>query len=103
MLAAGGLVLSGCGDAISSEALAEEFAKTCATEFTGQGGPESMAEPFCDCSVEQIKEQELGPLDLVNQETMTKIGEDCMLSVMEGEGLMGGDDAAAAVEEAPAE
>ena len=102
MLAAGGLVLSGCGDAISSEALAEEFAKTCPAEMADQGIPEAMVGPLCDCFADQITEQELGPLDLVSPETMTKITEECMLNVNEGEGLMDGD-AAAAIEEAPAE
>lgn len=102
MLAAGGLALSGCGDAISSEALAEEFAKTCPAEFADQGLPDGTVEPFCDCFSDQITEKELGPFDLVSPEKMSNITEECMLSVMEGQGLMDSD-AAAAVEETPAE
>ena len=99
LLAASGLALSGCGDAVSTEELAKQFAATCVTSFTEEGGPASMAQPFCDCSVEEIKEQELGPLDLINQETMEAIGEECMISVMEGQGIPMGE----AEQEAPAE
>lgn len=79
---AGGLMLSACGGGVEKDAMLESFAAECASSFASEGGPAELAGPFCDCSVAQIKEQDLGPMDLINQEKMTAIGESCMRDVM---------------------
>ena len=98
-----GLTLAACGGAGSNEAIYEEFAKSCATSFSEEGGPAEMAEPFCDCSTAEVRAQELGPLDMINQEKMMAIGEKCMTDVLADSGIdVGGADAAPEAE-APAE
>lgn len=99
-----GLTLAACGGSdAANEAIYEEFAKSCSTSFTSEGGPAEMAGPFCECSTAEVRAQELGPLDMVNQEKMMAIGEKCMTQVMEDSGMPTGDADAAPEAEAPAE
>ncbi len=79
---AGGLLLSACGGGAGQDAMLEGFASECKTSFEAAGGSAEMATSVCDCSVEQIKEQELGLTDLNDQEKMTAIGEACAAEAM---------------------
>ncbi len=72
----GGLLLSACG-AMDKEAMYEEFGKACTSSFVSEGGPAEMAQPFCDCSLEKVKEQDLDQMDMLDQEKMTALGEAC--------------------------
>ena len=82
----GGLLLAACGDTIDNEQVYAKFESDCAPTFTEQGGPANLAEPFCDCSIAEVRERELGPMDLIDAETMTGIGEQCMAEVLEAQG-----------------
>ncbi len=86
-LITGGLLLSACGGMVDNEQMYEEFAKTCKTSFVAEGGPAEMTEPFCTCSTDKVREQELGPTDMFDQEKMTAIGEDCMNEVLAASGV----------------
>lgn len=83
-LAVGALALGGCGEVADNPEMLEEFSKTCRSTFVEEGGPANMADGFCDCSLEKVKEQELGPMDMFDQEKMTKIGEDCAKEMIAG-------------------
>ncbi|MEP0190704.1 MAG: hypothetical protein ABJP70_08780 [Erythrobacter sp.] len=76
-LTLGALALGACGEVADNPEMLEEFAKTCRSSFVEEGGPAEMADGFCDCSLDKVKEQELGPMDMFDQEKMTTIGEDC--------------------------
>ncbi|MCK0128054.1 hypothetical protein [Erythrobacter sp. F6033] len=76
-LLGGAATLSACGGLMDNEAMYQEFASTCTTSFTAEGGPAEMAKPFCDCSTAKVREQELGPMDFLDEEKMTAIGEEC--------------------------
>ncbi len=92
-LMTGGLLLSACGS-MDKEPMYAEFEKTCKSSFVSEGGPAEMAQPFCDCSLEKVKEQDMGPMDMLDQEKMTALGEACANEVLADAGL-GMDDAAA--------
>ncbi len=67
----------------SSSPMLEGFAAECQTTFLQEGGAAELAEPFCECSQARIEEQGLGPLDLINPDTMLPIGEACMNTVLD--------------------
>lgn len=67
----------------TSSPMLEGFAAECQTTFVQQGGEAELAEPFCACSQARIEEQGFGPLDLINEEKMTAVGEACMNSVLD--------------------
>ncbi|WP_298467271.1 hypothetical protein [uncultured Erythrobacter sp.] len=69
----------------SSSPMLEGFAAECQTTFLQEGGAEELAEPFCECSAARIEEQGLGPLDLINPDTMLPIGEACMNTVLDAQ------------------
>ena len=79
---AAALTLSACGGMGDKTAMYEEFESTCKTSFTAEGGPAEMAEPFCECSTAKVKEQDLGPMDMFDEEKMTSIGEACAQEVL---------------------
>ena len=94
-LTLGALALGACGEvadnpemleevAVNPEML-EEFAKTCRSSFVEEGGPAELADGFCDCSLDKMKEQELGPMDMFDQEKMTTIGKDCAKEIIEAQ------------------
>lgn len=76
-LAIGALALGGCGNVADSPEMLEKFAEECKSGFVSEGGPAEMADGFCDCSIEKVKEQELGMTDLFDQEKMKAIGLEC--------------------------
>ena len=96
---AAALLLSACdsGDSITpadpplpsspAEApdLLDGFAEVCQATFVEQGGAAELAEEFCDCSNSRIVDQDLGPADLVNEETMNAIGAACMDEVLDAQ------------------
>ena len=97
-----GLTLAACGGSgAANEAFYQEFAKSCSSSLTSEGVPAEMAKPICDCSTEEVRAQELGPLDLVNEEKMSAIAEECMNQTIPGMDAGGAD--AAPEAEAPAE
>ena len=82
LIAALALPLAACGDMIDKEGMYEEFAASCKTSFEAEGGPPEMTEPFCECSTNKVREQDLGPMDMLDQEKMESIGEACANEVM---------------------
>ena len=71
------LALSGCGDLVDKEQMYTQFAETCETQFTSEGGPAELAKPFCECSANEARAQDIGPMDMLDEETMTAIAETC--------------------------
>jgi len=82
-LITGALALTACGDMIDKEQLYEEFASTCSSEVVEQGLPAEVADQICECSANKAREQELGPMDMLDQEKMTAIGEECAAEALE--------------------
>ena len=78
---AAALTLGACGS-VDNEAMYAEFEKTCKTSFVDEGGPAEMAAPFCECSTQKVREQELGPLELMDQQKMTEVAEACAGELM---------------------
>ncbi|MEO0462192.1 MAG: hypothetical protein AAF127_03620 [Pseudomonadota bacterium] len=77
------LALAACG-AIDQEVVLEEFGNECISSFAAEVGlSEELAKPFCDCSIKEMKEQDFGITDLVNEEKMSAIGEACITEVMD--------------------
>lgn len=79
-------LLASCGNIADDKEMIAAFGDSCKQGFVSEGGPEELAQPFCDCSLAKAQEQELGPMDMLDQEKMTAIGEQCaeeMLSGME--------------------
>ncbi|MEM8725379.1 MAG: hypothetical protein AAGE86_07645 [Pseudomonadota bacterium] len=69
----------------TSSPMLEGFAAECQMTFVQEGGEAELAEPFCECSQARIEEQGLGPLDLINPDTMLPIGEACMNTVLDAQ------------------
>ncbi len=87
-LATGSLALAACGGMGSgSEEMYDEFLSSCQSSFTQSGGPANMAEPYCNCALDEVKEQDLGPLEMMDEETIMPIAEECAKKTMEDLGL----------------
>ncbi|MAY19743.1 MAG: hypothetical protein CL955_03910 [Erythrobacteraceae bacterium] len=82
LVAALALPLAACGGMVDKEGMYEEFAASCKTSFEAEGGPPEMTEPFCECSTNKVREQDLGPMDMLDEEKMTSIGEACAQEVL---------------------
>ncbi|MEO9462718.1 MAG: hypothetical protein ABJ242_08285 [Marinomonas sp.] len=82
-----GLTLAACGGAGNNEAIYEEFAKSCASSFATEGGSGEMAKAICDCTADEMRAQEMGPLDMIDQEKTTAIGEKCAAEFMSGDAM----------------
>ncbi len=76
-LITGAVALTACGDMVDKEQMYEQFSSTCQSSFTAEGGPAEMAEPFCTCSTEKAREADLGPMDMLDEEKMTALAEEC--------------------------
>lgn len=76
-LLASAIALGACSGMIDNEQMYEQFAETCESSFVEEGGPAEMAKPFCECSADKAREQELGPLDMLNQEKMEALAMEC--------------------------
>ena len=61
MVLASTIALGACSGMIDNEQMYEQFAETCESSFTEEGGPAELAKPFCECSADKAREQELGP------------------------------------------
>lgn len=88
-LTAGALVLAGCGDMLSTEQLIDEdeFLDSCKSSFTAEGGPADLAQPYCDCTWAEVKEQNLSPTDLFDEDKIMEIALQCAGQVAEENGL----------------
>lgn len=78
----GALALSGCGDLVDKEQMYTQFAETCQSQFTAEGGPAELAKPFCECSTDKAREQDLGPMDMLDEEKMTALATECADTLM---------------------
>ncbi len=86
-LGAAALLLGACEGMIDNEQMYQQFAETCESQFTSEGGPAELAKPFCECSADKAREQELGPMDMLDQEKMEALATECANTLMpEGSG-----------------
>ncbi|MDA7787950.1 hypothetical protein N8940_01810, partial [Sphingomonadaceae bacterium] len=79
----GAALLASCGAVGDNEAAMAEWDEKCMAEVTSAGAPTEMATDFCDCTKDKIKEQELTTADMLDEEKMTAIGEQCAGEMIE--------------------
>lgn len=76
------VLLASCGNIADSEEMMTAFADSCKQGVMDQGIPEALADTTCECSAGKVKEQELGPMDMLDEEKMMGIGEECAAEAM---------------------
>lgn len=74
------LALPACGDLVDQDTVLAEFDQECRAQFAG--GSEDNGEVFCGCSTRKMKEQDFGPFDLMDEEKMRAISDECGAEVM---------------------
>ena len=83
-MAVGGVLLSGCGGAADNPQMVEEFSKQCKESLVAEVGSAELADQVCDYSTRKVKEQDLGPMDMLDREKMESIGAECAQEVFGG-------------------
>lgn len=78
------VLLASCGNIADSEEMMTAFADSCKQGMAGQDIPEALAEKTCECSAGKVKEQELGPMDMLDEDKMMAIGEECAAEIIAG-------------------
>lgn len=78
-LVAAALALSACG-MVDSEAMIAEIDEQCRASF--MDGSEDNGQIFCDCQSAKMRESDMGPLDLMDEEKMRAISDECGEEVM---------------------
>lgn len=75
---AGALTLGGCGDMVDKEQMYAEFDSSCQSSFVTAGGPADLAEPYCECSTNKVRERDYGPMDMLDMEKMDEVANECV-------------------------
>ncbi len=78
------VLLASCGNIADSEEMMTAFADSCKQGVMDQGIPEALADKTCEGSAGKVKEQELGPMDMLDEDKMMAIGEECAAEIIAG-------------------
>ena len=46
-----------------------------------------MAEPYCNCALEGVKEEDLGPIEMMDEETIMPIAMECAQKTLQDMGV----------------
>ena len=76
VFAAAALALAGCGSLVDNEQMYDEFEQECRASLPEGLGTE-LAAQMCDCSAKKMREKEYGPFDLMDEEKMNAIADEC--------------------------
>ena len=79
-LAAGSLALGGCDALVDKDSWHAEIDEQCRAGFAA--GSEDNAQVFCDCQDAKIREADLGPMDMMDEQVMRDISDACGEEVM---------------------
>jgi hypothetical protein len=75
------VALAGCDDVGATEEFHARIDAECRQDFAG--GSEDNGEIFCDCRDAAIRERNMGPFDMMDEQLMRDISDECSERVME--------------------